>query len=291
MTELLAGWLCALTMLAGASAQAAAKPVVAATAAAPVLVCASATEPQQHAATRGDNRDEDEWPERDEARQSFQLTPGATVKVSGINGSVTVETAETQTAEVYVVRTARRREDLERRKVTIEQTGDGLFVRGENDKEASRQPEVRQRVTLKLPRRIEFAASGINGRVSVGEVDGVVKLSGVNGRVEVAQASVSSELSGINGGVVITITRLNERGVRVSGINGSVELRFAEAINADLSVNGINGAVYADLPNVTVQGKVSRSNFNARIGAGGAPITVSGVNGRVRLAPRGEAKQ
>ena len=165
-----------------------------------------------------------------------------------------------------------------------------MFIHGENNKDKwseRRGSEVRQRVTLRLPRQIEFQASGINGRVGVGEVDGPVRLSGINGRAEVAQARGYSDISGINGSVMITITQLGERGLRVSGINGSVELRFAEALNADLKVSGINGSVSADVPNVTVQGRVSRTNFNAQIGAGGAPINVSGVNGSVRLTPRG----
>lgn len=74
--------------------------------------------------------------------------------------------------------------------------------------------------------------------------------------------------------------------VRVSGINGRVELKFDGALNADLAVNGINGATQADMPNVTIQGRVRRTNFNAKIGAGGSPLNVSGVNGSVRLAPR-----
>jgi hypothetical protein len=231
-----------------------------------------------------------EFTEKDEVRQSYQLTPGATVRVAGINGAVEVETTGGSTAEVHIVRSARSRADLEFRKVIVEHTGSSLVVRGENDQERRydhyRNPQVRQRVTLRLPRQIDFTASGVNGKTTVGEVDGPVKLSGINGRVEVAQAVGYSELSGINGAVVVTIAQLGERGIRVSGINGSVELRFSEALNADLKVTGINGSVNADMPNVVVQGTVSRNNFNARIGSGGSPITVSGVNGRVRLMPR-----
>ncbi|HKP73178.1 MAG TPA: hypothetical protein VJT82_09600 [Pyrinomonadaceae bacterium] len=234
--------------------------------------------------------DDSEFTEKDEFRQTYQLTPGATVKVSGINGAVDVETTGGSSAEVYIVRSARSSADLEYRKVIVEQTASSLVVRGENDQERrvgrGEQPQVKQRVTLRLPRQIDFTASGINGRTIVGEVDGPVHVSGINGKVEVAQAVGYSELSGINGSVVITISQLGERGLRVSGINGAVELRFADALNADLKVTGINGAVSADVPNVTVQGTVSRSSFNARIGSGGAPINVSGINGRVRLAPR-----
>jgi hypothetical protein len=241
---------------------------------------------------KGDHRnsDDSQFTEKDEVRQSYQLTPGAAVRVAGINGAVTVETTSGSTAEVHVVRSARNRADLEHRKVIIEHTGASLVVRGENENERrytrGENPQVRQRVTLRLPRQIDFTASGINGRTSVGEIDGPVKLSGINGKVEVAQAVGYSELSGINGTVIVTIAQLGERGIRVSGINGAVELRFTDALNADLKVTGINGSVNADMPNVVVQGTVSRNNFNARIGSGGSPINVSGVNGRVSLAPR-----
>jgi hypothetical protein len=234
--------------------------------------------------------DESEFTERDEFRQSYTLAPGAQVRVSGINGGVDVETSAGGAAEVYILRTARNRSDLDYRKVIVEQTGTGLVVRGENERErGSRERDnvqVRQRVWLKIPRNVEFTASGINGKATVGEVDGPVHLSGINGRVDVAQARGYTDINGINGAVTMTITQLNERGIRVSGVNGRVELRFDGALNADLTVSGINGSVNADIPNVTVQGRVSRVNFNAKIGAGGSPINVSGVNGSVHLLPR-----
>lgn len=239
-----------------------------------------------NAQEKRDDEESRDWPERDEMQQNYQLSPGALVKVSGINGLVEVETGNTSAAEVHIVRSARNHADLEHHKIIIEQSGTGLYIHGEKEHDGWHHADVRQRVMLKLPRQIEFEANGINGRTSVGEIDGPVRLSGINGRVEVAQATGYSELSGINGNVVVTIARLGERGIRVSGINGGVELRFAEALNADLSVHGINGSVFADVPNVTVQGRMSRTEFNARIGTGGAPINVSGVNGRVRLASK-----
>lgn len=234
--------------------------------------------------------DEDsEFTERDEFRQSYTLAPGAQVRVSGMNGSVDVETSTSGTAEVYVLRTARNRSDLDYHKVIVEQTASGLVVRGENEREHGWNGEnhqVRQRVTMKIPRNVDFTASGINGRATVGEIDGPVSLSGINGHVDVAQARGYVNISGVNGAVTMTITQLTERGIHVSGINGRVELRFDGALNADLSVNGVNGSVNADVPNVSVQGRISRQSFNAKIGAGGAPINVNGVNGSVHLVPR-----
>lgn len=231
-----------------------------------------------------DNSDSD-LREKDEFHQSYQLAAGARVDVQGINGSVEIETAAGSTAQVNIYRSARTREDLEFRKVIVEQTPTSLVVRGEKESNGmGRNRDVRQRVTLSLPRQIDLGVSGVNGRVGVGEIDGPVKLSGINGKVEVAQAMGFSNISGINGRVKMTITRLGEQGIHVSGINGGVELFFAEDLNADLDVTGINGHVNAEVANVTILGKIDKQNFHAKIGSGGSPIKVNGVNGHVKLS-------
>jgi hypothetical protein len=239
---------------------------------------------------RDRDSDDRDFSEKDEFRQSYQLSAGARVDVQGINGAVDIETSGGSTAEVYIVRSARTREDLEYKKVIVEQTGSSLVVRGEKDRERSsfgRNRDVRQRVMLKLPRQVELSVGGVNGRVNVGEIDGPVRLSGINGKVEVAQAKGYSDISGINGRVKITISQLGERGIHVSGVNGGVELFFAEELNADLDVTGINGSVNTEVANVTVFGKLDRQNFHAKIGGGGSPIKVTGVNGHVKLARAG----
>lgn len=228
--------------------------------------------------------------ERDEFRQSYQLASGARVELQGINGKAEVETTSGNTAEVYIVRSAHTREDLNYNKIVVEATENSLVVRGENERERAgrrNHREVRQRVLLKIPRRVDFAASGINGKVSVGQIDGPVRLEGINGKVEVAQAMGHSQISGINGKVEITISDLGPKGINVTGVNGGVELRFTDELNADLEVTGNNGNVHADVPNVTVQGKIEPNSFRARIGSGGTPIHVDGVNGRVRITRAG----
>ena len=240
--------------------------------------------------SRTDGFDRNDLPERDEFHQSYQLSAGARVEVQAINGSVEIETVPGGTAEVNVIRSARSRDDLEYRKVVVEHTPTSLIVRGEKDGEGKwvgRNRDVRQRVVLRIPRQVDLGVSGVNGQVGVGEIDGPVRLSGINGKVEVAQAMGYSHISGVNGRVKITISQLGERGIHVSGVNGGVELFFAEDLNADLDVTGINGSVNTDVSNVTVFGKLDRQNFHAKIGSGGSPIKVSGINGHVKLARAG----
>ena len=82
--------------------------------------------------TVGASSEDSQGDVRDELRKSFELQPGARVEVQGINGSVEVQTSDTKTAEVYVLRTAKNSESLSRREVVIEQTASGLVVRGKD---------------------------------------------------------------------------------------------------------------------------------------------------------------
>ena len=53
--------------------------------------------------------------------------------------------------------------------------------------------------------------------------------------------------------------------------------------NADLTAKGMNGRVRSEIPEVTVDKEEYSSRYSARIGNGGAPISISGINGNVRL--------
>src|SRR5436309_4662825 len=99
---------------------------------------------------------------QEETRQSVRLETGARVEVRGINGSVEVNTADTDTADVRVVRTADDADDLEYNKVIVELTPSGVVVHGESDGGRGLWRwlwggggHVRQEVTLSLPRRVE----------------------------------------------------------------------------------------------------------------------------------------
>jgi DUF4097 and DUF4098 domain-containing protein YvlB len=237
----------------------------------------------KHAVGQHEQDDGGDFTEREEIRRSFRLAQGARVEVSGIHGAVKIETADTDAAEVYIVRSARRREDLNFRRIKVEQTAEGLMVRRVRESEEPN-VQVRHRVVLRLPRRIELLAESINGGVTVGEIDGPVRLRSINGGAEVARATGYAEISSINGGVTMTIARLGQRGVRANSINGGIDLRFTEDLNADLDVSRYNGGVSAELANVTVLNREKHTRFQARIGSGGIPITISQVNGGVSLS-------
>ncbi len=223
---------------------------------------------------------------REEIRKNFELTLGARVEVSGINGWVKIETSASKTADIYIERFGESQEVLNRRKITIENTAAGLTIRGDKGDAGllSRMfgSKPTEHVTLRLPRQISLVTNGVNGAVTSGEIDGSVEINGINGRVDLAQAVGSAELSGINGNVSVGLKQIGKNGVDISGINGNIELRLSDGMNADLEAHGMNGQLSSDLPNVSVD-KSSHGSYSAQIGSGGNSISASGINGNIRL--------
>jgi hypothetical protein len=225
---------------------------------------------------------------RDEIRKNFELPAGARVEIQGINGKVEVQTSETTAAEVYVLRTAKSSNALSRREVIIEQTATGLLIKAQQARRTGFWEHLfggspKEDVTIKAPRKIALALKGINGRVTTGDIDGTVEVKGINGRVDLGEASESAEISGVNGSISVALKNLGERGARVSGVNGAIELRLSSELNADLTAKGMNGNVRSEIPDVSVDKESYGSRYTARIGKGGAPISISGINGNVRL--------
>jgi DUF4097 and DUF4098 domain-containing protein YvlB len=229
--------------------------------------------------------DDSDRTEREELRQTYQLSAGARVELSNINGSIDVETAEGNTAELRITSYSR---DPNPRKLAVEQTASSLSVRGDGrrtrDSDMMNFDNTSYRVWLKLPRRSELTVNGASESVRVGELDGAIRLSNVSGSVGVAQATGSAVVSQVSGSVTLNMARLGAGGVRVEGVSGKVSLRFMDDVNADLQTKGIKGKVYVELANVAVEGEMNRADFRAKVGTGGAPIQISDVTGSVRLS-------
>lgn len=259
--------------------------------------------------------------EQDEIRRTLKLAPGTRVEVSSIRGSVEIETANIETAEIYIVRSAESRAELEQFKVGIEHNAKSLVIRGEQRQGTSGSgfgPEVRHQVKLRLPRNVDLSIQSISGEVKIGDVGGQLAVSSVSGSVWVGSVDGQAQVNGVSGAVTLgrvnqqveiksvsgnvkieqavgalTVTGVSgslsagisklERGVQINSISGEVELRFRDELNAQLSTDNITGKVSLDVPGVAVQSRSSASAIRATIGKGGPSISINGVSKGVRL--------
>ncbi|HLL76138.1 MAG TPA: DUF4097 family beta strand repeat-containing protein [Pyrinomonadaceae bacterium] len=225
--------------------------------------------------------DDGNYTERDESRQSYPLAPGARVELNSVSGHVTVETGGSA-ADVHIVRSARSREDLRCREFKVTATETGLRIDGNDNRRECRNVQVRQTVNLRLPRSVNLDVNSVSGHVTVGGIDGSVKMNSISGHATVRQAAGEAIFNSISGHVSVNLSSLGGRGVRMSSISGNIEVGLPENANADWSVTSISGNVIADAPGVTVQ-KVGPSSYEGRIGSGGTEMTFSSISGNVRF--------
>ncbi len=228
------------------------------------------------------SRTEQNYTERDEFHQTYQLAPGANVELSVIYGpTVEIETVNSNQAEVHIVRLARHREDFNYRKINIEHTANSLIIRGERQ-DTNRDVQVPQRVILKLPRQISLKVNNIYAPLRIGEIEGAVKIDNIFGPVTIAQAADCVTAEQISGPLTVTIDKLDACGVRVDHISGPVTLRFKNELNADVSVSEANGQISFGLANATILQKAIGS-VTAKTGTGGIPVKITNVNGGVQF--------
>jgi len=263
-----------------------------------------------------------EFGEREEIRQTFRLAPDARVEVSGIQGSVEIETANIEVAEINIVRSAQSRKDLEEYKIGIKNDSQSLSIRGETRRSNSGDgfgPDVHHQVKIRLPFSVNLSIKNIagevlvgdvggnlsvgsvggslvigavNGRlqinvisggVTVGRVGGQIEIKSVGGNVKIAQTVDYLNISVVTGTVSVGIAALEKRGVEINSISGQVELQIKDKLNAQLITNNVSGKVSIEIPNVTVQSRPNAYAMSALIGKGGSPISINVITSDVRF--------
>ena len=221
--------------------------------------------------------------ERDEINRSFTLPAKARVEVSAISGSVDIKAIDGDTAIVQIERTGRNRAELDCNKVVLEQAAGNLTVQSETvGGQGCQNIQVVYRVLLSLPRHVDVSVRGVSGPINIGEIEGALRISGNSGNINLSQLRSGSRITGNTGTTTINLRRFDAGEVEVSGNSGAVNLYVGDELNVDVKVRGLSGSVSSELPNVKFT-KTGAADYFARIGSGGATITVHGSSGSVLL--------
>ena len=217
-------------------------------------------------------------PVRNEINRQYQLTPNTSVELSMIAGPVEIETTSDQSAEIKIINSAETQADLNCLDIPIEQTSKKLVIR---DKSLCNIVRVSQQVMLKLPRNVNVDLESIAGHVRIGSTEGMVRLTSIAGHVSTGPLQ-AAEMTSLASGLSMEINQIGERGLRLSSIVGGIDLGLSDNLNAQFEANSIVGNVVSDIPSIKLATD-GRSNFQAQIGSGGPPITISSVRGGIRL--------
>lgn len=239
--------------------------------------------------------------ERDDSfKWTGGIEAGRTVYVRNLNGSINVESASGATAEVRAEKQWRRG-DPKDVKITAEKTArgdilvcaiwEGRNTRCDEDGYNSRggdrmwrdRNDVSVKFTILLPKGVKLDASTVNGGLGIAGATAAVKARTVNGGIEAASTSGPVSAKTVNGGIRVRAGTMGDGPVEYETVNGSISLELPEGLNADIEMRTVNGSITSEDFPITVQGRIDRRRLEGKIGKGGPELSVSTVNGSIRL--------
>ena len=144
---------------------------------------------------------------RDVINRSIGLSPGAEVSLETIAGPVVIQTGNSPTAQIHIVRGAATPRELKCYRTEVSATPARLAIRHVQDKSRGCD-SIRsgQQVRLTLPRSVNLSMSSIAGDVDIGPIDGRLKLESMAGPVKLRGVR-SADISSLAGGLSMTLCR------------------------------------------------------------------------------------
>jgi len=215
--------------------------------------------------------------------ETYPLQSGGIVSLANINGSVHVDGWDRNAVEVRAVKTALHNPaDLDHVQISVQSDGERLAVSTHYPQGSG--VEVMVEYHIRVPYRVQLAGvETVNGNVRVDGVSGVGTLNSINGSVEVLDSDGRFNARTTNGDV-----RLQLKGLPLGPpmhlftVNGSIVLSLPASAGAEIDVANRNGDFHSEFPLRTLSSYDPR-RFRGQLGNGGGEISMSTVNGGIRL--------
>jgi DUF4097 and DUF4098 domain-containing protein YvlB len=228
---------------------------------------------------------------------SGRLTAGQTLEIKGINGDIRAITSSSGDAEVTAVKRADRSNPADVRIEAVPHAG-GVTIcavypdvagaepnrcdPGPNTRSRTRNNDTTVRFDVRVPAGVTFVGRTVNGSVEAESLYGDAEGHTVNGSVRLSTTGLA-RANTVNGSVNVTMGRADwPSGAKFSAVNGGITLRMPAVLSAALRASTVNGDIESDFP-ITVTGRVNRRHIEGTIGGGGQELSLSTVNGSIRL--------
>ena len=238
-----------------------------------------------------EGRASDEWV------KTYPLAPDGELQIitdRGASGSVDVQGGSGTTVEVRAERVARASTDAAAREVVPrieigeEVSGDKVVLRTRGLAGIVIGVEVAVNYRVTMPSAARLRVRSANGDVTVSDLDGPVVMSTTNGKVIARNLRGGVDARSVNQGITVDLAAFGQDPVDLRATNGSVELTVPADINAIVEANHTNGRL--DVSGLTFEpfGDQTPRRTRGRLNAGGTPLTITTVNGSIKVRPRGQ---
>lgn len=226
---------------------------------------------------------------------SWDLAPGATLEVRGINGGITVRGASGRRARLTAEKTAGRRCDPDEVRIEVSEDRRGVVVcalypsrRGENVCErdhlesSNDNCDVEVEFVVEVPAGVRFVGRTVNGGVLATDLAAPLELHTVNGSIRLDTSEWATART-VNGTIHASIGIASwDEPVELETVNGNIEVELPADVAADLHGTFLNGSVQSDFP-VSVRGKHGPRRVSGTLGRGGSTLDLATLNGNLVL--------
>jgi DUF4097 and DUF4098 domain-containing protein YvlB len=236
--------------------------------------------------------------------RTFDVKPGATVKLTNVNGRITVTAWDQPRVKVVAVKKVEADSDdiqeaMKALRVDLQPRNGGLVIDThypkENDGPGSLfswllGDHIEAQVTYELmvPRAMNVDVSNTNGAIHLSDVAGTHELETTNGKIEVTRCAGSLDASTTNGSIHAELTKVNRgQPLRFETTNGRIEVALPSDLAVDLDASTTNGAIDSELPVSTT--RISRNSLRGSINGGGTSLRMRTTNGGIAIRTSGKS--
>lgn len=227
-----------------------------------------------------------------------RIATGKRLEIKGVNGDVRAVLASGAEAVVNAAKHSRR-SDPDEVEIKVVESDAGITIcavyptppraRRENSCEPGDQwhsntenNDVTVDFEVQVPAGVEFHGKTVNGEMSAEGLKADARASTVNGSVRVTTTGLA-EASTVNGSVYVEMGRADWADeLDFSTVNGKITLVLPAKLDTEVRASTVNGEMESDFP-MTVSGRFGPRRWRGTIGAGGRSLSLSTVNGEIRL--------
>jgi DUF4097 and DUF4098 domain-containing protein YvlB len=166
--------------------------------------------------------------ERERIEQTFDVGDAPSLQIDNFSGSVTVRAGEGDTIQVVATKRVRRRSDLERIKIDIDERGGGLVIKTTKPRSLM-SASVELEITTPAGTRLDahtgsgsVTVQGLNGDARLDTGSGSVDVHDLSGDVEIDTGSGSVKIEDVTGEID---AHSGSGSIDVRGARGLVRLR------------------------------------------------------------------
>jgi len=232
---------------------------------------------------------------------SGDVTPGSTVNVRNLDGSIAIVPAADGKLSVDAVIVNAAPKAVEVKQATIgndvyfctlfqPKAGDTCGPAGhKHDVSISpfsffnRRHTNTVRYTLHVPSNVTVDVETVNGKIAAQNIDGNVKATTVNGEIAVSTTKGTVNAETVNGSIIASMASLPDSGdVHLETVNGSITSVLPEGIGGSIDLENTNGTITTNYPNA-VPDSADKHHLRIKLDDGNRRVRLETVNGSLNL--------